>query len=107
MTRNRMHGIILTVLNATGRRTEVSRLKVGDTDSQRMVVHVARGKGLRDRDIPLTAKLLKALRDYWRLEEATRLSLPEQDGHSRATDLGQNRVEHCGAAAAAQVSRRG
>ena len=58
MTRNRMHRTILMVLYATGRRTEVSRLKVSDTDRQRMVVHVARGKGLRDRDVPLTAKLL-------------------------------------------------
>lgn len=93
MTRNRMHGTILMVSYATGRHTEVSRLKVSDTDSQRMVIHVARGKGLRDRDVPLTPKLLKALRDYWTLEEATHLSLPEQAGHSRATDLGQNRVE--------------
>ena len=92
-TRNRMHGSILMLLHATGRRTEVSRLKVSDTDSQRMVIHVARGNGLRDRDVPLTPKLLKALRDYWTLEEATHLSLPEQGGHSRATDLGQNRVE--------------
>lgn len=67
MTRNRMHRTILMVLYATGlRRTEASRLKVSDIDSQRMVIRVQRGKGLRDRDVPLTPKLLEALRAYWR-----------------------------------------
>ena len=50
-----MHRTILMVLYASGLcRTEASRLKVSDIDSQRMVIHVARGKGLRDRDVPLT-----------------------------------------------------
>ena len=67
MTRNRMHRTILMVLYATGlRRTEAARLKVSDIDGQRMVVNAARGKGLRDRDVPLTPKLLEALGDYWR-----------------------------------------
>ena len=64
---NRMHRMLLMVLYATGmRRTEASLLKVSDIDSQRMVIHIQRGKGLRDRDVPLTPKLLEALRDYWR-----------------------------------------
>ncbi len=64
---NRMHRMLLMVLYATGmRRTEASQLKVSDIDSQRMVIHIQRGKGLRDRDVPLTPKLLEALRDYWR-----------------------------------------
>jgi integrase/recombinase XerD len=33
-----------------------------------MIIHIQRGKGLRDRDVPLTPKLLEALRDYWRNE---------------------------------------
>src|SRR6266851_5314465 len=48
------------------RRTEATLLKVSDIDSQRMVIHIQRGKGMRDRDVPLTPKLLEALRDYWR-----------------------------------------
>ena len=31
-----------------------------------MVIHVRQGKGKRDRDIPLSSKLLDVLRDYWR-----------------------------------------
>jgi site-specific recombinase XerD len=64
---NRMHRMLLMLLYATGmRRTEATLLKVSDIDSQRMVIHIRRGKGMRDRDVPLTPKLLEALRDYWR-----------------------------------------
>jgi site-specific recombinase XerD len=64
---NRMHRMLLMLLYATGmRRTEATLLKVSDIDSQRMVIHIRRGKGMRDRDVPLTLKLLEALRDYWR-----------------------------------------
>ena len=58
---------MLTTLYATGvRRTELIRLKTEDIDSQRMIVHVRQGKGNRDRDVPLTPKLLETLREYWR-----------------------------------------
>ena len=64
---NRIHRMLLMLLYATGmRRTEATLLKVSDIDSQRMVIHIQRGKGMRDRDVPLTPKLLEALRDYWR-----------------------------------------
>jgi site-specific recombinase XerD len=57
---------MLMTLYATGvRRAELSRLKVEDIDSQRMIVHIRQGKGNRDRDVPLTPRLLKTLREYW------------------------------------------
>ena len=61
---NLMHRTILMVLYATGiRRAEASLLKVNDVDSKRMVIHILQGKGSRDRDVPMTAKLLDALRE--------------------------------------------
>ena len=55
------------LLYATGlRRAEAANLKVSDIDSSRMLIHVHQGKGSRDRELPLTQKLLGALRDYWR-----------------------------------------
>ncbi len=62
-----LHRTILILLYATGiRRAELTRLKVGDIDSKLMVVHIREGKGQRDRDLPMTSKLLEALREYWR-----------------------------------------
>jgi site-specific recombinase XerD len=49
-----MHRMLLMLLYATGmRRTEASLMKVSDIDSQRIVIRIHRGKGLRDRDVPL------------------------------------------------------
>ena len=61
------HRILLMTLYATGaRRAEVARLKLGDIDSKRMVIHIRGGKGRKDRDVMLSPKLLDALRVYWR-----------------------------------------
>ena len=48
------------------RRSELRRLKVGNIDSQRMMLRVEQGKGGIDRDIPLSPQLLETLRGYWR-----------------------------------------
>lgn len=39
--------------------------QVGDIDSARMVVHVHRGKGSKDRYVPLPPRTLTILRQYW------------------------------------------
>src|SRR5260370_5750216 len=78
---NRMHRMLLRLLSATGmRHTEPSLLKVSDIASQRMVIHIQRGKGLRDRDVPLTPRLLDALRDYWRWKKPRVYLFPSSDG---------------------------
>ena len=61
------HRTLLMTLYATGvRRAELTHLKISDVDSQRMVIHVRGGKGRKDRDVMLSAKLLKELREHWR-----------------------------------------
>jgi integrase/recombinase XerD len=58
---------VLMLLYATGlRRAEAADLKVSDIDSSLMLIHVRQGKGSRDRELPLTQKVLDALREYWR-----------------------------------------
>src|SRR5215467_1653841 len=80
-TTNLMHRTILMVLYATGvRRTELSLLKVTDIDSKRMVVHIRQGKGARDRDIPLSPKLLEASREYWRWKKPRGYLFPSTPG---------------------------
>jgi integrase/recombinase XerD len=57
------HRTLLMTLYATGvRRAELTHLKVSDIDSNRMVIHVQGGKGRKDRDVMLSAKLL----EHWR-----------------------------------------
>jgi integrase/recombinase XerD len=64
---NLSHRAILMTLYSTGmRRSELTHLKVGDVDSQRMVIHIRQGKGRKDRDVPLSPKLLETLREHWR-----------------------------------------
>lgn len=58
---------LLMTLYGTGmRRSELAHLKVGDIDSQRMIIRVVAGKGGKDRDLPLSPALLETLREYWR-----------------------------------------
>lgn len=48
------------------RLNETLHLQVGDIDSTRMVIHIRQGKGLKERLVPLSARLLEILRAYWR-----------------------------------------
>jgi len=41
---------------------------VGDIDSQRMVIHIKQGKGRKDRDLPLSPKLLETISRILALE---------------------------------------
>ena len=64
---NPFHRVVLMTLYATGmRRTEVTRLKIADIDTQRMVVHIRAAKGRKDRDVMLSPKLLEVLRQHGR-----------------------------------------
>jgi integrase/recombinase XerD len=81
-TTNLMHRTLLMVLYATGvRRTELSLLKVDNIDSKRMVIHIRQGKGARDRDLPLSPKLLEALREYWRWKKPKFYLFPSTASH--------------------------
>jgi integrase/recombinase XerD len=58
---------MLMVLYSTGmRNAEMRTLQVRDIDSRSMLIHIQRGKGGRDRYVPLSATLLETLRVYWR-----------------------------------------
>jgi Phage integrase family len=65
------------------RRTELSRLKIEDIDSQRMVVHVRQGKGGKDRDVTLSPRLLEILRDYWKWRKPQVYLFPSQQRKRR------------------------
>lgn len=55
-----------TVVYALGLRLqEALNLHVADIDSKRMMAHIHRGKGAKDRLVPLPETALEALRSYW------------------------------------------
>lgn len=73
---------ILMALYSTGlRRTELVRLHVEDIDSERMMIHVRKGKGGKDRDVPLCPKLLGTLREYWRWKRPKTWLFPGERGN--------------------------
>ena len=83
--RNLYHRTMLMTLYSTGlRRAELCRLKVADVDSKRMMLRVVQGKGGIDREVPLSKKLLGALRDYYRWMRPEIYLFPGTVNHSRA-----------------------
>jgi site-specific recombinase XerD len=55
-----------TVVYALGLRLQEGlNLQTADIDSKRMIVHIHRGKGAKDRLIPLPEMALELLRQYW------------------------------------------
>jgi len=64
---NDKHRAILTTAYAAGLRvSEATHLKVTDIDSQRMMLRVEQGKGMKDRYVMLSPRLLDVLRTYWK-----------------------------------------
>ena len=91
------HRTLLITLYATGvRRAELTRLKVSDIDSQRMVIHVQGGKGRKDRDVMLSPKLLEELREHWhRLRRKPRVWLfPGHHDHGADHPIDTKTVWH-------------
>jgi len=68
--RSMKHRVVLMLAYGAGLRiSEVCSLQVSDIDSQRMVIHVRDGKGGKDRYVMLGDRLLKVLREYFRLTQ--------------------------------------
>lgn len=64
---NHKHKTLLVLTYSAGLRVgEVVRLKVGDIDSNRMLIHVRQGKGRKDRYTILSEVALATLRNYAR-----------------------------------------
>ncbi|HET6177363.1 MAG TPA: tyrosine-type recombinase/integrase [Candidatus Sulfotelmatobacter sp.] len=68
--------LLMTLYSTAMRRAELCRLKVQDIDSQRMMIRIHQGKGGRDREVPLSPKLLETLRVYFRWMRPTTFLFP-------------------------------
>tara|TARA_R110002073_G_scaffold148228_3_gene301248 strand:+ start:13218 stop:14126 length:909 start_codon:yes stop_codon:yes gene_type:complete len=60
------------------RLEEARNLQVGDIDSQRMMVHIHRGKGAKDRYVPLPTSTLHWLRQHWVTHRHPRFLFPAE-----------------------------
>lgn len=91
-TTPRMQTFFWTVYSMGLRLNEGLHLQVGDIDSARGLVHIHRGKGAKDRYVPLPNSTLLMLREYWASHRHKRFLFPadgrnhtlQQDGSSVA-----------------------
>ncbi|PYR51891.1 MAG: integrase [Acidobacteria bacterium] len=61
------HRLLLATTYAAGLRvSELVALKVSDIDSDRMTLRVEQGKGAKDRYVPLSVRLLRQMRQFWK-----------------------------------------
>ena len=82
--RTRRNTVYFWTVYSLGLRLEEGlNLQVGDIDGQRMMVHVHRGKGAKDRYVPLPTSTLAALRDYWKRHRNPRLIFPADSRRHR------------------------
>src|SRR5680860_927445 len=82
-TTRRMFVYFWTVYSMGRRLNEGLHLQVGDIDAERGLVHIHRGKGAKDRYVPLPKATLRVLRDYWATHRHARLLFPA-DGRNHS-----------------------
>lgn len=69
---------LATVYSCGLRLSEALSLQVSDIDGARMMIHVHRGKGAKDRYVPLPDTTLKLLRKYWATHRNENLIFPKR-----------------------------
>jgi site-specific recombinase XerD len=63
------HRVLLSLIYSAGLRlSELTRLKIADIDSSRMLIHIRESKNRKDRYVPLSRYVLTGLRKYYLLE---------------------------------------
>ena len=100
-TPNLKHRTILLTLYAAGLRlSEASHLQIPDIDSGRMQLRITCGKGRKERRVPMSPRLLTALRDYWRQHRVPTYLFP---GKNNDTPLSGTTVQKACKAAAREA----
>jgi len=89
-----------TVYSLGLRLQEALHLQVSDIDAGRMLVHVRRGKGHKDRLVPLVTKTLRMLRAHWATHRHPHWLFPcegrnHQHSSTAERPMGQTTVQDC------------
>ncbi len=79
------------------RLQEALSLQVSDIDAERKLVHIRRGKGAKDRMVPLPELTLKALRHYWSTHRHPDLLFPNLRGKKENYYLAEGHMDRGGA----------
>jgi len=87
-TTQRMQVFFWTVYSMGLRLNEGLHLQIGDIDSARKLVHVHRGKGAKDRYVPISQFTIDSLRRYWLTHRHPRFLFPA-DGRNHTLRPGK------------------
>jgi len=80
------YAFLVTVYTCGLRLQEALFLQVSDIDGKRMMIHVHRGKGAKDRYVPIPEETYQLLRRYWATHRNTVLIFPALGrGHQNAS----------------------
>jgi integrase len=94
---------LLTTYSMGLRLGETLTLEVGDIDSQRKQVHIRRGKGHKDRLVPLPDLTCQALRALWCRHRHPRLLFPNATGSADTIQRAVTPMDRGGVQAAMKV----
>lgn len=89
---------LTTVYSCGLRLAEALALEISDIDRERMVIRVRRGKGGKDRDVPMPDSTYELLRSYWSTHRNPRLIFPAlgrsgKQGRTATRPMGQGTVQ--------------
>jgi site-specific recombinase XerD len=82
-----------TVYSMGLRLEEARQLQVGDVDADRGLVHVHRGKGAKDRYVPLPSSTLAWLRKHWLTHRNPRLLFPAEGRDHQQSSTARTPIE--------------
>ena len=101
--RPHIRAFLFTVYSCGLRLQEALHLEVGDIDSDRMLIHVHRGKGAKDRMVPLPPQTLAVLREHWKSHRNARLIFPAHCAATAQSPMGKTTVQTAMRAAVRQA----
>ncbi|MCP4164169.1 MAG: tyrosine-type recombinase/integrase [Deltaproteobacteria bacterium] len=94
---------LLTTYSMGLRLEEALSIQVGDIDAARKKVHIRRGKGHKDRLLPLPILTLTGLRELWKKHRHPKLLFPNGTGSFKTIQKATNHMDKGGAQKAMKV----
>ena len=93
----------LTTYSMGLRLSETLALQAGDIDASRKLVHIRRGKGHKDRLVPLPDLTLKGLRELWKTHRNPALIFPNANGSFETVQNAKTHMDRGGAQKAMKI----